>query len=207
MNAYIYVFDTLADCEIGFITAELNTGRFFSPRGTRVPVIAIGAGMKAVRSMGGLSITPQQQIAKTEFKDDDILILPGGERWLTGDHREILDAAKALLARGMTVAGICGASMALAESGACDERRHTSNGLAALKSCCPHYRGEKLYVEAPAASDRGLITASGAAPLEFAYEILKKLGVMREDALDAWYKLFKTQEAQYYLALMKSTGI
>lgn len=26
---YVYIFDTLADWELGYVTAELNSGRFF----------------------------------------------------------------------------------------------------------------------------------------------------------------------------------
>ena len=28
-NIYVYVLDTLADWELGYVTAELNSGRFF----------------------------------------------------------------------------------------------------------------------------------------------------------------------------------
>jgi hypothetical protein len=38
---------------------------------------------------------------------------------------------------------------------------------------CQKYKGENLYQDKPAVVDNNLITASGIAPLEFTYEVLK----------------------------------
>jgi hypothetical protein len=70
--------------------------------------------------------------------------------------------------------------------------------------CVPTYRGEARYVHEPAVFDRGLITASGVAPLEFTREILKKLDVMAPATLDSWYRLYMTHDATHFFALMGS---
>ena len=31
-TVYLYVFDTMSDWEIGYLTAELNSGRYYSSR-------------------------------------------------------------------------------------------------------------------------------------------------------------------------------
>jgi hypothetical protein len=55
----------------------------------------------------------------------------------------------------------------------------------------PGYTGMALYQAVPAVSDQGVITASGLAPIEFAREIFKLLGVFSpaDDAL--WFDMFK----------------
>jgi hypothetical protein len=73
-----------------------------------------------------------------------------------------------------------------------------------LKQYCPNYRGEKFYENSPAVSNGKLITASGAAPLDFAYQILKTLDVFLPETLDAWYNLFLTRDPKYFDALMRS---
>ena len=35
-TVYVYVLDTLADWELGYVTSELNSGRFFKKGGQRV---------------------------------------------------------------------------------------------------------------------------------------------------------------------------
>ena len=65
-------------------------------------------------------------------------------------------------------------------------------------------RGESFYLQQPAVIDGDLITASGVAPLDFAYAILNKLEVFLPATLEAWYKLYQTHEAKYFFALMAS---
>ena len=70
-------------------------------------------------------------------------------------------------------------------------RRHTSNGLEYLKKQVPNYTDAALYADAPAVRDRGLITASGLADVEFAEEIMAELAVLSEEGRAYWTKLFR----------------
>lgn len=81
----------------------------------------------------------------------------------------------------------------MAERGLLDQYKHTSNDLAYLQHTCKHYKGSKNFLEQPAVTDRNLITASTAGPLEFAYEILKKFDVFSAKTLEAWYNLYNTK--------------
>lgn len=56
----------------------------------------------------------------------------------------------------------------------------------------------------PAVTDDNFITASGIAPLEFSYEVLKRINIMKTGTLEAWYQLYKTGEPKYFYALMES---
>ena len=100
------------------------------------------------------------------------------------------------------------ASAALGRAGILDDYFHTSNDLNFLKMFCPEYKAESNYRDLPAVAERNLITASGTAPLEFAYEILKRLDVFSSEVLEAWYKLYQTHDSKYYYKLMgaRSSG-
>ncbi|KUK71814.1 DJ-1/PfpI family protein, partial [Methanobacterium sp. 42_16] len=102
------------------------------------------------------------------------------------------------------IAAVCGATIALANKGILNNRKHTSNDLEVLKMFCPEYTGENFYLNQPAVTDDNLITASGIAPLEFSYEILKRTNLMKTETLEAWYQLYKTKEPKYFYALMES---
>ena len=52
---YVYVLDTLADWEIGYVTAELNSGRYFKKGAERVSLKYVGCSEKAVTTMGGVT--------------------------------------------------------------------------------------------------------------------------------------------------------
>jgi hypothetical protein len=69
-------------------------------------------------------------------------------------------------------------------------RAHTSNEPAYLRQV-PSYPAAGRYVEALAVRDRGLITASGLGPIEFAREIFEELGVFSPEDRRVWYQAFK----------------
>ena len=154
--------------------------------------------------MGGFEITPDSTIEDITFNNGDALILPGSDVWMNTNNKPIMDTVSELLDRKITVAAICGATVALARTGMLDNRKHTSNDLEFLKWSCPGYQGSAFYVNKPAVADSNLITASGLAPLEFSYEIFKKLDVMKPDVLDAWYQLYQTREPKYFHTLTES---
>jgi phage tail protein X len=69
---------------------------------------------------------------------------------------------------------------------------------------CPHYRGERYYVNEAAVTDNNLITASGLAPVEFAYHVFRRLEAMTPGTIDAWHGLFTTRKPEFFYALMES---
>lgn len=203
-NCYVYVLDGLADWEIGYIIAELNSGRYLDKSKEKISVIKIGNTLNPIKTMGGIMITPDKDIADVEFQEDDLLILPGADTWMNGNHEKILNIVAEVMNKKVIVAAICGATMALAQKGLLDNRKHTSNGKEVLKMFCSAYQGMDCYVNDPVAVDDNLITATGLAPLEFSYEVFKKIGVMKENTIEAWYQLHKTREAKYFYSLMES---
>ncbi len=204
MNVYLYVLNTLADWEIGYLTAEINSGRFLDKTKTPVNLIKIGNTLEPIKTMGGITITPDKCIDKITFHEKDLLILPGAETWLEESNNKILNLVSDVINKNVIIAAICGATMALAQKGLLDNRKHTSNAKELLKMTCPEYAGDKFYLNQPVVVDNNLITATGLAALEFSYEVLKKTNLMKPATLEAWYQLYKTQETKYFFSLMES---
>lgn len=75
MKAYLYILNTLADWEIGYLTAELNSGRYLDKTKPPVELITIGNTTEPIRTMGGITITPDEKIDNIRFEEDDLLIL------------------------------------------------------------------------------------------------------------------------------------
>jgi putative intracellular protease/amidase len=200
----MYVFDTLADWEWGYITAEFSSGRFFKKRGSKLPFKFVSNSKKTVRTLGGVPILPDMTIDEANITPDDLLILPGGDTWNDPIHESVLALVEKLLPQGLTVGAICGATAALAQRGLLNSRKHTSNALPFLEQTCPGYKGRALYVDCPAVADGYLITASGNAPLEFAYQVIKKTGLFKPETLEAWYNMNLRKEPRYFAELMNS---
>ena len=204
MNVFVYVLNTLADWEIGYLTAEINSGRYIKKSIEKPKIVKVAKNMDTIKTMGGIEITPDITVKEIKIQKNDLLILPGADTWLTENNEEILNFIKNNMGKDITIAAICGAAIAMAYNGLLNEVKHTSENLDLLKMTCPNYNGEKNYYDIPAVVDSNIITASGLAPLEFTYEIFKKMNIMENNTVEAWYNLFKTREGKYYFELMNS---
>lgn len=201
---YLYILDSLSDWEPGHVTAELRSGRYLKDPALRYSVVLCGSTLDPVTTMGGLHLTPEVLIRDIHPVLGDVLVLTGADTWLDTAQVPTLKVAGRLLDEGILIAAICGATLGLANAGLLDKRPHTSNDPAALKMFCPNYRGENYYVNEPAVTAGNLITASGLAPVEFAYHIFRSLDVMAPATLEAWHGLFTTRQPEYFYALMGS---
>ncbi|MGG3887525.1 DJ-1/PfpI family protein [Metabacillus fastidiosus] len=204
INVYSYVLDTLADWELGYVTAELNSGQYFKKQSDNVSVKTVGATKDSIVTKGGITVIPEITVDEIISEPSTVLLLPGADIWDDPKHTPIIDKATELLECGATVAAICSATTALADAGVFDKRIHTSNSLEYLKMICPNYKGELYYRDVKAVADGNLITASSAGGLLFARNILAKLGVFSEDTLEAWYNYFNTGDSKYFYSLMQT---
>ncbi len=206
-TCYIYVLDTLADWEIAFITAELNSGRFLDKSKGKIKLVKIGNSLSPIKTMGGITIVPDAEVSSIEFREGDLLILPGADTWMDAQHQKILNIASNILNQKVIIAAICGASIALARTGILNNRKHTSNDKSLLRMICPEYSGSDYYLDELVVVDDNLITATGLAPLEFSYNVFKSAKLMTSATVEAWYQLYKTKEAKYFFALMESINV
>nr|WP_319375169.1 DJ-1/PfpI family protein [uncultured Methanoregula sp.] len=201
---YLYILDTLADWEPAHVLAELRSGHYLKDPSMKYDLVLCGRTMDTITTMGGLHLKPEVLITDIHPGPGDLLLLPGADTWLDPVQAPVIAKARTVLEGDAVVAAICGATFGLANAGLLDNRPHTSNDLAAVKMFCPHYTGERFYVNEPAVTDGNLITASGMAPVEFAYQVFKRLGVMLPATLEAWYGLYTTKKPEYFYALMQS---
>lgn len=201
-TVHLFVFDGLADWEAGHAVAGINTEAFqLRPGAHRVRTV--GLDPQPVTTRGGLRVLPDTTLDALDPASSAMLILPGGDAWDQGGNNEATQKARSFLAAGVPVAAICGATAGLARAGMLDDKRHTSNAREYLQAT--GYAGAALYSDEPAVTDGDLITASGIAPVDFAYHVFSRLGLYRAEVLDAWRGLFKSGDPAYYAALLKAT--
>ncbi|MFJ1941196.1 DJ-1/PfpI family protein [[Kitasatospora] papulosa] len=201
-TVHLAVYDTFADWEPGFATAQL-TGHGYTVR-------TVGLTSAPVTTMGGLRVQPDLTLDELDTDDSALLLLTGASLWDTGDTlTPFARAARTFLEAGTPVAAICGATAGLAREGLLDDRAHTS--AVSFYLAATGYAGGARYVEADAVTDRGtdaggalrgaLVTAGPTEPVAFAREIFGLLGVFGAEKLDAWYRLFHDSDASAYEVL------
>ncbi len=203
-TAYVYVLNTLADWELGYVTSELNSGRFFKKDAPRISLKTVSYSREPVRTMGGMTVIPDCLIDDIAVSDTSVLLLPGADTWNAPEQVAIIEKANELLSVSATVCAICGATSALAGAGLLDERPHTSNGPGFLEMLVPGYKGKSFYIDEPSVADNNLITASCTGALLWAKQILERLGVFGADTLESWYEYFYTGKPEAFFALMQS---
>ena len=202
---HLFVLDTFSDWEPVFAVSMINKATYqaFQARPGRYQVKTVGESKEPIVTAAGLTILPDMTVDELEPSQSAMLILPGADTWLEEPRTPVLEKAKAYLVAGQPVAVICGAVLGLARTGILNEKKHTGNSIAELQQAAA-YRGEKLYQKQPAFTDGDLITASAIAPLEFAYQIFKKLEVFKPRTLEAWYQVYKTSDASHLAELFES---
>lgn len=203
-TVYVYVLDTLADWELGYITAELNSGRFFKRGAPRISLKTVSHSKEPIHTMGGMTIVPDCIIDDMVVSETSALLLPGADTWNDPKHGAILQKASEFLSLGATVGAICGATAALANAGLLDKRPHTSNGVGFLEMVAPGYKGQGFYVDKPSVADGNLITAGSTGALPWAKQIIEHLGVFESNTLEAWYGYFSTGAPEHFFALMQT---
>lgn len=201
---YVYVLETLADWELGYVTSELHSGRFFKKDAERVSLKTVSYSKEPIHTMGGLTVIPDCLIDAVVVSETSVLLLPGADTWNDPKHGAIIKKASEFLSIGATVGAICGATTALANFGLLDNRRHTSNGQGFLEMFSPTYKGQSFYIDEPSVADNNLITANSTGSLLWAKQIIERLGVFQSDTLEFWYEYFSTGKAESFFALMQT---
>ena len=199
-DVHLFVFDSMADWEASFAIAGINNPQFQRDPG-RYRVVTAGRNMQTVRTMGGIRIQPEISLSEIDPDQSAMLILPGGDQWESGGNVDAIELTRIFFVESVPVAAICAATLALARAGMLDDFHHTSNSRESLASS--GYRGGSFYCDVPAITDESVITASGIAPVEFACEIFRTLGLFTREALDAWYSLFRFGDASRYSDLLE----
>jgi putative intracellular protease/amidase len=199
LSVHLYVTDTLADWEPGYALAHIRKPSWQRAPG-RYTVRTVGATADPITTMGGVRIVPDTTLTEISPDESAMLMLVGADTWDDAEaHAQALAAARAFLAAGTPVAAICGATYGLAAAGLLDDREHTSNAAIYLQSS--GYAGADLYREEAAVTDRGLTTAGGCHPVDFAKHVFAALDLYEPHVLEAWHGLYSTGDPEHYAVL------
>jgi putative intracellular protease/amidase len=182
--AYLLIFDGLADWEPAHALCEINkSGKF--------DVATAGFSRAPISTMAGLKLKPDVTIDDLNPATASILILPGGDMWEKKSDEKLKALLRRLHEESVPIAAICGATLEIARAGLTHGVRHTSNAREYLQAMVPDYKDGDWYVDQLAIADKGIITASGLASVEFAREVIKQLHLYSEADTQIWFEMFK----------------
>jgi transcriptional regulator GlxA family with amidase domain len=193
-TCYLFIFDGFADYETSLATAGIINSNMYQLK-------TIALRMEPVRSMSGITVMPDLDfMPDNDLQDIDgdntgILILPGGHAWEQGRNESITPLVAHCLLHGIPVAGICGATVFLADLGLLNRGVHTSNAMEYLAAFSKVYRGQGLYRAMPSVRTQLLITANGTASVDFAQDIFEALGITDDHRVTEWFQYFQKEVA------------
>lgn len=202
-KVHLFVFDGMADWEVGYLTAGIHNPEFQKTPGS-LAIRTVAVSDKPVKTAGGLRVLPDLLLSALKPRASAMLVLPGGAAWDQKKNRQAAAMAASFIEQQVPVAAICGATAGLARAGLLDNVPHTSNARDYLAQT--GYAGAAYYHDEPAFTAGTLITASGVHPLEFARHVFALLDVYPPRVLAWWYQLHKTGDPKYYAALTKANG-
>ena len=197
-NIYMYVQDTMADWEHGYLMHALSLQAMLGK--AKVKLLTVSKGKRSIKTAGGMTIVPDLNLYDIDTVNTDALLLIGGDSWLNNEQDDVLELASKLLQENILV----GATLGLAEKGILDNRYHTSNASFFLSQMNQHYRGHDYYKDEIAVQDGKLITASSAGSLLWAKFIVEELGLYSKTTVEAWFNYFSTGDPRYFLEMMNS---
>lgn len=199
---YIYILDTMADWEIGYILQATSMQTMLKE--PKYLVKTVGHTKTPIKTLGGLTIIPDCTLE--EINNDEIaaIILPGANAWNDDSQKSVLDLVLSLVNKDILIGAICGATLALADLGLLNNRLHTSNSMEYLCGCSKNYKGESFYKNELSVTGGNIITASSAGGLLWAKQIIEYLNIYSDETIDAWYKCYLTGDSKYYTELISS---
>jgi putative intracellular protease/amidase len=178
----IVLTEGFADWEVAPLTASARTYFGFD-------VVTAAPDGAEVRSMGGMRVAADTAAENLHANAFDALVLCGGTIWETEKAPDLTAVIDDFLKHDKVVAAICGATRALARTGALNRASHTSNAAEFIAGV-PGYSGKSRYNDDPhAVRDGKLVTAPGSAPMTFAAEVYRALGYGGDD-LDQYVLMF-----------------
>jgi transcriptional regulator GlxA family with amidase domain len=150
----VFIFDGFADHEVVPVMSWLNLH-------TDLAIETFSVDGHAVNSLSGLRVIPDMSLRQLDPDLFDLLLLPGGMQWETGDNLEIFPLIRDC-AGYKPIAAISEAILVLGDLGLLDDIPHTSPFPDYIAQFCVDYKGLALYRSAPYVDAGGkIITVNG----------------------------------------------
>lgn len=201
---YLYVLDTMADWEVGYLLQAMSMQQMLPKDTPKYSIKTVGHTKAPIKTLGGLNIMPDYSLQEIKENELAALLLPGAQTWNDAAQKPILDTITSYMDKGILVAAICGATLALADLGILNHHLHTSNSLHYLSYFSQNYKGQALYQNELSVIDSNIITASSAGGLLWAKQIIEYLNIYSSLTIEAWYQYYLTGDPKYYMALLSS---
>ncbi|MDX9953110.1 MAG: DJ-1/PfpI family protein [Anaerolineae bacterium] len=183
MNIALFYYDGFSEFEIvlvGLLFRKLN-------------LLAIAPENREYRSEEGQRFCVDQVLRDVDPDSLDLLVIPGGEPEPIVYNRELKSFVENLIAKQKKVAGICGGAAVLAGLGVLKGKQCT--GLSSGKNPnlpCYQYFSESVFLDDHVVVDGNIITAQGQAYVEFAFELVRQMGLGgKEKQIQAGIKWFR----------------
>ena len=112
-NIYMYIQDTMADFEHGYLLQALSLQSMLEE--SKVRLVTVSKGKKTIKTAGGVTIVPDVDLYDLDVANAAALVLIGGDTWLNDEQDDVLELASKLLQENILVGAICGATLGLAE--------------------------------------------------------------------------------------------
>jgi putative intracellular protease/amidase len=183
MKIALFYYDEFSEFEVVLVCL------FFR----RYDLITIALENREYRSEECQRFCVDKVIKDVDIDSIDLLVIPGGEPAPLVENLELKSFVENLVARNKKVAGICGGAALLAGLGVLKGRKCT--GLSSGKNPnIPSYQyfSESIFLDDHVVVDGNIITAQGQAYVEFAFELVRQMGLVeKEEDYQAGLKWFK----------------
>lgn len=156
-------------------------------------IVAVASSLDPVTSEEKQRLLPDMTIADVDPADVDLLVIPGGDPTALIGDEDLTALLKELDRREVPIAAICGGPALLAAAGLLDGRECTGGGdsIDDLGELAAHF-GKATVVDEDVVIDGHIVTATGRAFVEFAFEIGDLMGVFEsEEEANTQYWWFK----------------
>src|SRR5687768_18397994 len=79
-KVHLFVFDGMADWEVGYLTAGINNPEFQKAPGS-LAIRTVAVADRPIKTAGGLRVLPDMLLSALKPKASAMLVLPGGAAW------------------------------------------------------------------------------------------------------------------------------
>ncbi len=183
-KAIFLILDKFADWEPAFLSMALKGEMTEEYR-----VLFASRENRPIGSIGGMTVQPDMALADIPADADALILIGADGSWRSDAHEDIRALAESFLHRGKVVAAICDAAWWLSATGLTAGVRHTANDPEELETA-PGYANRAGYVEQDSVRDGRVVTANGNAPVAFAADVLRALGVVSEEKIQEFFDFY-----------------
>jgi len=182
-RTYVLYYDGFGEFEVVLACLAMAGGE----------IVAVAKTLDPVTSEEKQRLLPDMTIADVDPDDVDLFLVPGGDPSGLIDDEALTALLRELDRREVPIAAICGGPALLAAAGLLDGRECTGGGdsIDDLEELAAYF-GKASVVEEDVVIDGHIVTATGRAFVEFAFELGDMMGVFEsEEEANTQYWWFK----------------